>query len=93
LGVAVTGPLYVTGTFRINGRRYPDSVRTVSHSFSYELGAGAATFGAAVALAPVRRGYLYRGPRLVEIRVDDVVRVRRFVKDGQALPVRLDVPR
>jgi hypothetical protein len=92
VGQSNDGPLYVTGTFSINGRRYPNSVRTVSGHFSYELGAAAATFGAAIALAPVRRGHhVHRGPRLVEIRVDDVVRVRQFLRDGQAFPVRLDV--
>lgn len=92
------GPLYATGTFAIGARLYPKSVRTASvsnsyyaPSFSYELGAGASTFGTAVALFPVRRGVLYRGPRLVEISVDGVVRVRRFLKDGQAFPVTLDV--
>ena len=85
-------PNYVTGTFIINGRRYPDSVRTASTQLSYELGANAATFGAAFALAPIhKRGYVQKGPRLVEIRVDNVVKVRRFLRDGQAFPVRLDV--
>jgi hypothetical protein len=82
------GTYRISGTPTVRGRAYPDSVRTISADFSYELGAHAATFGAAVSLAPIQP---YVGPRLVEIRVDDVVRVRRFVRDGQAFPVRIDV--
>ena len=31
------------------------------------------------------------GPRLFEVRVDGVLRVRRFIAVGQAVPVTLDV--
>ena len=92
-----SGPWYETGTFAIGGtplvpgRRYPDSVRLTSLDFSYELGANAATFASAVSLAAVPGGHGYAGPRLVEIRVDGAVRVRRYLRGGQAFPVSIDV--
>jgi hypothetical protein len=83
---------YATGTVDINGKRYPDSVRTVSYDVSYELGAAASTFEAALALTPTRRGpALRQGPRLVQITVDGIFRVNRFLRDGETVPVRLDV--
>jgi hypothetical protein len=69
VGQSSDGPLYATGSHLINGRRYPDSVRAQSYRLRYELGADASTFGAAIALAPTRRGsVLHKGPRLVEIK-------------------------
>lgn len=86
------GSPYDTGTFLIGARPYPRSVRTTSNRFSYELGADASTFLTALTVVSVKRGgQRYKGPRLFELSVDGDLRLRRFVKDGQALPVRMDV--
>lgn len=85
------GPLYAVSTATIAGRAYVKSVRTASHRFSYELGAGASTFGTALNLAPVTRVTNLPGARLFEVRVDGVLRVRRFIAVGQVVPVTLDV--
>lgn len=85
-------PGYGIGTYTIAGRQYPKSVHIAGTRFSYELGAGASTFGAAISLLPVTRDRIAnRGPRLIDVSVDGRVRLRRFVKDGQALPLILDV--
>ena len=92
VGQSFQGPLYATGAFTIMGRLYPSSVRTVSTRFSYALGAAASTFGTALALAPDNRNTTVAGPRVIEVRVDGVLRVRRLlVTVVQAVPVTLDV--
>ena len=85
------GSLYGISRATIAGRAYVKSVRTASRRLSYELGAGASTFGTALSLAPVTRVTNLPGPRLFEVRVDGVLRVRRFIAVGQAVPVTLDV--
>ena len=92
VGQSFQGPMYATGASTIMGRLYPSSVRTVSTHFSYALGAAASTFGTALALAPYNRNTTVAGPRVIEVRVDGVLRVRRLlVTVAQAVPVTLDV--
>lgn len=81
---------FTTATMTLAGRQYAKSVRTPSYRFSYELGADASSFATALALAPVAAG-APNTSRLVEVRVDRTVRVRRFITSGQVLPIVLDV--
>lgn len=90
VGPAQGRPVYTASTLTLAGRPYAKSIRTASYHFSYELGAEASSFATALALAPAATGAPNRS-RLVQVRVDHSVRVRRFVTSGQVLPIVLDV--
>ena len=85
-------PSYGVGPVRVAGRTYPRSIRTGYGDLSFALGAGAASLGTALTLQPVTSsGFTFTGARLVEVRVDGRLRVRRFVRDGEVVPLTLDV--
>lgn len=85
-------PSYGVGPVRVAGRTYPRSIRTGYADVSFDLGAGSASLGTALALLPVTsNGFRFSGARLVEVRVDGRLRVRRFVQDGEVVPLTLDV--
>lgn len=85
-------PSYGVGPVRVAGRTYPRSIRTGFADVSFDLGAGAASLGTALTLLPfTNNGFRSSGARLVEVRVDGRLRLRRFVKDGEVVPLTLDV--
>ncbi len=85
-------PSYGVGPVRVAGRTYPRSIRTGYADVSFDLGAGAASLGTALALLPVTsNGFRFSGARLVEVRVDGRLRVRRFVQVGEVVPLTLDL--
>ena len=90
VGPAQGRPDYTSATVTLAGRQYVKSVRTPAYNFSYQLGADASSFATAIALAPAAAG-APNTSRLVEVRVDRTVRVRRFLSSGQVLPIVLDV--
>jgi len=73
-------------------KAYPKSVQTASRGVSWALGADAATFSATVGLVQATRdGFTFKAPRVVEVRVDGRLRLRRSLKVDDVLPVVLDV--
>ncbi|MBC7638609.1 MAG: hypothetical protein H7231_02380 [Rhodoferax sp.] len=85
-------PSYGVGSMRVAGRAYPRGIRTGFADVSFDLGAGAASLGTALTLLPfTNNGFRSSGARLVEVRVDGRLRLRRFVKDGEVVPLTLDV--
>ncbi len=85
-------PSYGVGPVKVAGRTYPRSIRTGFADVSFDLGAGAASLGTALTLLPfTSNGFRSSGARLVEVRVDGRLRLRRFVQDGEVVPLTLDV--
>lgn len=83
---------YATGPVTVRGRIFPRSVRFISETVSYRLGAGVSTVGTALTLLPGRHdGILLTGDELVGVRVDGALRLRRFLRRGQVLPLTLNV--
>lgn len=83
---------YVVDAITVGGRSYPKSIHTSAPLLSYQLGADAGSLGTAIALkAATRDAIAYAGDRLVEVRVDGVLRLRRFIQDDQVVPLTLDL--
>ena len=97
-GVTPAG-LTSTDTYRVQpatiaGHTYANSIVTVDYRPTWQLGAGAQSISTALALQPFRTTDplpRYDGPRLVEVRVDAALRLRRFITPGQVVPLTLDV--
>ncbi len=90
----VTRDSYRVQPVTVAGHAYAKSIVTVDSRLTWQLGAGAANISTALALLPVRtRDPLprYDGPRLVEVRVDAALRLRRFITPGQVVPLTLDL--
>lgn len=74
----------------VAGRPRTRSLHTSAHSLAFDV-QGFAGVATSLSLLPVQRQVLHRGSRLVEVRVDGRLRLRRFLTDGQVVPLALDV--
>lgn len=83
-------PAYTVTSIVADGRTRPRSLHTSAHLVSYDV-QGFAALATSLTLLPVRRGVMHGGGRLVEVRVDGRLRLRRFVTDGRVRPLVLDV--
>jgi len=81
-------------TAPVDGRSYPKSISSVDRRLTWQLGDGMQSLSTGLVMqAPMTSDPLLNrnGPRLVEVRVDAVLRLRRFLKPGQVLPLTLDL--
>jgi hypothetical protein len=77
---------------RFGTTTYAKTLHTSYRRLSFALGGDARRVSTAIALLPFGRdGMLFQGSRMVEVRVDGVLRLRRSVLDGQTVPFSLDV--
>ncbi len=83
-------PSYTVTSIVVAGRPRVRSLHTSAHLLAYDV-QGLSTVATSLSLLPVERDVQHRGGRLVEVRVDGRLRLRRFLADGQVVPLVLDV--
>lgn len=78
----------------VGGHSYAKSVLTSAGRLTWQLGAGTRSISTALALQPLTAApgaFPMTGPQLVEVRVGSALRLRRFMRVGQVVPLTLDV--
>ena len=93
VAVNYTGPRQVQ-TVAVGGHLYVKSIKSLDHRLTWQLGDGFQSLATALVMqTPATSDPLLNrnGPRLVEVRVDAALRLRRFIKPGQVVPLSLDL--
>ena len=81
-------------TVTVAGHPYVKSIKTLDRRLTWQLGDGFQSLTTALVMQTPETSnptYNRNGPRLVEVRVDAVLRLRRFIRPGQVVPLTLDL--
>lgn len=70
---------------------YPKSLQTASRALSWALGPDAGTFSAAIGLLDAKYDMPVHGPRVIEVRIDRRLRLRRGLVPNGVFAVNVDV--
>ena len=81
-------------TVAVAGHPYAKSIKTLERQLTWQVGDGVQSLATALVMQTPETSnptYNHNGPRLVEVRVDAVLRLRRFITPGQIVPLTLDL--
>lgn len=93
LTVTDTAPRLVK-TVTVAGHPYVKSIKTLDRLLTWQVGDGVRSLTTALVMQTPETSnptYNHNGPRLVEARVDGVLRLRRFITPGQVVHLTLDL--
>lgn len=89
-GAPAATPAYRVGTVVLGGRAWPRSVTTASKLVVYDLEGQVASLRTTLTVLPADQRSAAHG-RLVDVRVDGRLRLRRYLAPGDLLPLSLDL--